>query len=231
MDNLSSLEFGVLKTNSKKSNTDLMKPVKKPVPHFDGLTNPFYKAVGAQNVKSESNDMNKYVENQDILKVLKSEKIKATQKALIPKIVKKDFKSPSIHKTQPKLPQEKPFKTPMKKVCTLDSCSFCNTEKCGSCLNCRNKSRHNKCLFQMCPRLNKKWKPSEFDKVGGQINLPGDKEDKAENISNTGLSGSSGDGNKGISISNSNSEVADLVFSTKDGSYMGIQQENNNNTG
>ena len=51
----------------------------------------------------------------------------------------------------------KPFKTPRKKICSVANCQFCSAEKCGKCLNCVNKSRHNKCLQQICPRLNKRF--------------------------------------------------------------------------
>ena len=154
MNNLSKLEFGPLKTNAKKVN----KKKAQKVPHFEGLTNPFYKIVNNNNLKTD------VLENRDkdnILDMLRNEKVKASQKMSSAVPIVNGFKAPTTNSASvgesndTQIAQKgSSFKTPNRK-CALLNCSFCNADKCGICLNCRDKTRHNKCLFQMCPRLNK----------------------------------------------------------------------------
>ena len=176
----SRIDFDVLKTrNTKpKSNTTA-----KTVPHFDGLRNPFYnnynmkqKAMEAKNVtdnvmngglgteKVESVNLKKekvetdkvktgkvdtVKEKNTILGMLKEAKCKLGDKS-----AKAGTKSKEIDAK--KAPPDEPFKTPRKKSCLKEDCNFCGAQKCGMCPNCLDKGRRNKCIRQICPRLNKK---------------------------------------------------------------------------
>ena len=170
MNNLSKLEFGPLKTNAKKVN----KKKAQTVPHFEGLTNPFYETVNNNNVKTE---VLKNSDKNDILDMLRNEKVKASKTMSSAAPIMKGFKAPLTNSAlvvgesiDTQIAQKgSTFKTPNRK-CALLNCSFCNADKCGICLNCRDKTRHNKCLFQMCPRLNKKM-TSKAKAVTDQIEI------------------------------------------------------------
>ena len=104
-----------------------------------------------------------------------------TQAFRIPSVEKtKAFKTPSVEKTKAfktlSVEKTKGFKSPRRKICSLENCNYCRAEKCGKCPNCVDKSRHNKCMNQMCPRLNRKCQPSripshDLSLVG--LNIPG----------------------------------------------------------
>ena len=169
----SKLKFGVLKTRNSKPKTK-EKPKTK-VPWFDGLRNPFFNVKKSDKVEKDKADTNKSEKERmetakkepnvkekvkvetvkvdgdkdanSILKLLKLAKNKAT-------IVTKNKLVENVKNVHP---PDKPFKTPRKKVCSMEGCSFCTAEKCRICPNCVDISRHNKCVRQLCPRMNKKY--------------------------------------------------------------------------
>ena len=195
------LTFAGLKTKNAKSKKLAKKS--QEVPHFVGLSNPFYRQdpvkkkvhvekSGEMSVKVDQTKL-KDTEKDDIMNVLNVEKSKFSslpkQKKKVPplKIVRENnqfqwyqlanlsflsadkpacnnetsdvFETIENNEPAKPLPDEKrkPFKTPKKKMCTLGNCTFCSAAKCGICLNCVDKSRHNKCILQICPRLNRKF--------------------------------------------------------------------------
>ena len=136
---MSSLEFDVLKSKNTKSK----KTVKKPshVPHFEGLTNPFFKTeVTNNNNLVVSNDSpNRSGDSNEILEVLRKEKPSQPEHNVkLVKVGNTGFKPPIMKKEAipGKLTGEgKSFKTPQKKKCSNDNCIPCNADRCGACLN------------------------------------------------------------------------------------------------
>ena len=158
---MTSLEFDVLKSKNTKSK----KTVKKPshVPHFEGLTNPFFNTEDTKNNNSvvSINSTNRSGDSNEVLEMLRKEKPSLLeQNVKMVKVGNHGFKPPIMKKEAipGKLKGEGTFRTPEKKKCSLDNCIPCNADRCGACLNCFDISRHNKCVRQQCPRLNKKLK-------------------------------------------------------------------------
>ena len=147
----SGLPFALLETrNIKQQKKDISK-VK--VPHFEGLRNPFIsERLDPVRVKKEKDGI--FEPRQDSIKTKKSNMDEETSNMLD---ILKESKNGNVNlPTSKGSVMGKKFKPPRKKSCNFKDCLFCSADKCNTCPNCLDKTRHQKCIKQMCPRLNPK---------------------------------------------------------------------------
>ena len=124
--------------------------------------------------KSASKD----IERGKVLEVLRLEKNKAKQaQPKVPPL--RIILNKNQHKIKDTIQQSKPvkkasdvtqtFKPPRRNICKMVDCQFCTAEKCGTCINCVNINKHNKCVLKMCPRLNKKFHNKPFHSASERV--------------------------------------------------------------
>ena len=188
------LSFAPLKTRNKVNDKARAKPPPV-IPYFDGLRNPFNKFESSKPVTSENpphsqirNSMDimkksagKDIERGKMLEVLRLEKNKApqAQPKVPPLRIILNKNQHKIKENKDTIQQSKPvkkasdvtqtFKPPRRNICKVFDCQFCTAEKCGTCINCVNTNKHNKCVLKMCPRLNKKFHNKPFHSASGRV--------------------------------------------------------------